>query len=103
MGLGLWYSVPATLATEGLLFAVGIWIYVATTRARDRVGSIGFWTLAAFIAGLYALAMLAPPPPDTKAIAVTDLALLLLFASAAWADRHREIRVAARARSAVSS
>ena len=91
-GLGLWYSLPATVAVEGLLYATGIGIYIATTRAKDRVGSIAFWSLAVFIAALYALATFAPPPPDTRAIAVTDIALIVLFGWAAWADRHREVR-----------
>ena len=39
MGTGLWYSVPATLLVEGLLFATGIWIYIATTRAKTEWGA----------------------------------------------------------------
>ena len=27
VGLGLWYSVPATLAVEFALFGAGVWIY----------------------------------------------------------------------------
>ena len=46
VGLGLWNSVPATLAVEFALFAGGIWLYLSATRARDRVGT---WALAAFV------------------------------------------------------
>ncbi len=102
LGLGLWYSVPATLLVEGLLFATGIWIYIATTRAKDRVGSIAFWVLMAVLAGLYAMASAAPPPPNMKAIAITDIALVGIFAWAAWADRHRALRAAPVALSATA-
>jgi len=33
-GLGLWRSVPATLAVEGAMFAAGVAVYLAATRAR---------------------------------------------------------------------
>jgi hypothetical protein len=41
-GLGLWNSLPATLALETTVFAAGVWIYTRTTRALDRTRSIGF-------------------------------------------------------------
>jgi hypothetical protein len=39
-GLGLWNSVPGTIAVELALWIAGTWIYVRTTRARDRVGGL---------------------------------------------------------------
>ena len=45
VGLGLWNSVPATLAMEIGLFVCGILLYVRSTRARDAtgVGRCGHW------------------------------------------------------------
>ncbi len=43
VGLGLWYSVPATLAVEFALFAIGAWLYASVTRPRDRIGTYAFW------------------------------------------------------------
>ena len=38
-GLGLWNSVPGTIAAETVLFAVGVWLYArATTHATRQVG-----------------------------------------------------------------
>ena len=51
LGLGLWNSMPATLAIEFLIFVTGLVIYVRTTAARDRVGSAGLWSLVVFLAG----------------------------------------------------
>src|SRR5262249_16256767 len=41
IGLGLWHSIPATVAVEGALFVAGVWIYVASTRAEDGIGRFG--------------------------------------------------------------
>jgi hypothetical protein len=39
VGLGLWNSVPGTLAVEGGLYAAGIALYFRGTRPRDAIGS----------------------------------------------------------------
>ena len=45
LGLGLWSSVPGTLAAELSVFLVGFALYARSTVARDRVGSIVLWSL----------------------------------------------------------
>lgn len=91
VGLGLWYSVAATVVVEVAMFAAGVILYVRGTRPRDRVGT---WALAGFVALLlviYAANILSPPPPGVQAIAWTGLAGgWLLVAWAYWIDRHRE-------------
>ncbi|BDG02105.1 hypothetical protein [Anaeromyxobacter oryzae] len=100
VGLGVWRSVPATLAVELLLFAAGVAIYLSSTRARDRAGTIGIGSLLAFLLIVYAASALGPPPPSSQAIGGAGLALWLLVPWAAWADRHRAPRGAARGPSA---
>lgn len=90
VGLGLWRSVPATVAVEGPMFAGALWLYFRSTRARDRIGRWGAVALAAFLAVLYALNLTSPPPPDLRAFAWVGLAAWLLPVWAWWADRHRE-------------
>ena len=36
LGLGLWNSVPGTMAVELTMYAAGLWVYFRATRARDR-------------------------------------------------------------------
>ena len=66
VGLGLWSSVAATLAVEGAIFAAGLWMYARSTRPKDRVGSIGLWSLVAFLLLIYAANLLGPPPEKAE-------------------------------------
>ena len=89
-GLGLWNSVPATVATEVAMFAAGVWIYAASTHARDAVGRWGFALFVAFLLAIYFGSVFGPPPPSVTAIWVTAIvgaALLILWSW--WMDRRR--------------
>jgi hypothetical protein len=90
VGLGLWNSVAGTVLIETLLFMAGVAVYVTTTRANDKAGSLGFW---GFIAGLFALylaAVFGPPPPNEQGLIIGGFMMPLLVAWGHWADRHRE-------------
>lgn len=90
VGLGLWNSVPGTIAVECAMFAAGVWIYATVTRARDAVGRWAFVGLVALLVVAYAGNILGGPPPSVAAIWITGLAGgALLFWLSWWADRHR--------------
>ena len=89
VGLGLWGSLPATLLVELAVFAVGVFLYLRTTRASDRTGSIALWALVGFLLVIYAGNILGPPPPSVSAIAWLGQAQWLLIAWGYWIDRHR--------------
>jgi hypothetical protein len=91
LGFRLWDSLPATLLVEGLLFAFGIALYLRATTARDRIGSVGLWSLLAFLAVTYAAAVFGPPPPNAHAVVVFGTAVWLLIVWAHWVDRHRTV------------
>ncbi len=90
VGLGLWYSVPATMAVEITMFVIGLALYLSATRARNWMGHASLWLLVALLALGYSSRT---PPPSVGAlttvsfvmIAVTVLILL-------WIDRTRELR-----------
>jgi hypothetical protein len=89
VGLGLWNSVAGTIAAEGVLYMVGLWLYVTHTEPADRVGR---YALAAFTVTLpliYAANLLGPPPPSVEMIAVVGQGQWLIVLWAAWVDRHR--------------
>ena len=89
-GLGLWNSVPATIAIEGAMFAIGVWIYARSAPSRDRIGTFAFWGLVVFLALIYFANIFGPPPPSVTAIAIAGIAGAALFTVWSWwADRHR--------------
>jgi len=89
-GLGLWNSVPATLTIELALFAIGVWIYAASTRARDAIGRWSFVAFVVFLLIIYALNVFGGPPPSVTALWIVALAgAAILVAWSAWFDYHR--------------
>jgi len=92
VGLGLWRSTAGTIAVESVLFAMGLWIYVATTRPRDRVGAVALWAFVALILAAYVSSIAGPPPPDWKPIAWVGVASWAFLLWVRWFDRHRAER-----------
>jgi len=89
-GLGLWNSVPATLTIELALFAAGVWLYAAGTRARDGIGRWGFAGFVAFVLVAYASNVFGPPPPSVAALGIFAIAgAIVLLVWSWWFDRHR--------------
>jgi hypothetical protein len=88
-GLGLWNSLAGTLVVEAGLFAVGVYIYVTTTRARNRIGAIGFWALVSLLAIIYVMSLFGPPPPDVTMIAYAGNVSWLFVVWAYWVDKNR--------------
>jgi hypothetical protein len=94
VGLGLWSSVPATLAVELAIFFAGVALYVRGTQPRDRAGRIAAWTLVGFVLLIYAANVVGPPPPSSRAVAVAGLAQWLFVPWGAFIDRHRSAAAA---------
>lgn len=90
VGLGLWNSIPATVAIEGMLFAVCVGNYLHATRARDAVGRWALFGLLAFLVAIYVASFMGPPPPSMAAVTWSAMAMWLLVAWGYWIDAHRE-------------
>lgn len=91
VGLGLWRSLPLTLAIEFGLLGLGLWIYVSATRPLDRIGT---WGLVAMVAALLATLgseFLSAPPTSERAVALLTLTLWLYMPMGWWIDRHRRL------------
>lgn len=95
VGLGLWNSPIATVAVEGVLYVLGIWIYLRVTREKDEIGKWGLLAFAVAIAGLYVANIFSRRPPSSlKLLLIAALALgLIPVLWAWWVDRHREPRL----------
>ena len=80
VGLGLWNSLPATVAVEGALFAAAVAWFV-----RRRVVTKGFWILIGVLSAVYAANLAGPPPPSVTAVAGSAVVLVPLLWW--WANR----------------
>ena len=93
VGAGLWNSIPATLAVELAMFALAVAFYLRSSRARDRAGAIGLWTLLGVLLASYFGAAFGPLPPGVEAIAWTGIAGGVMTAAwGYWLERHRQMR-----------
>jgi len=94
IGLGLWNHPVLAIGVELSLFAAGVWLYAASTRALNRKGSIGLWALVVFLLLVYAANFLGPPPPSVNAVAWSAEAIWLLVAWGFWVDHNRVAKTA---------
>lgn len=90
LGLGLWRSVPGTVAVEGIMFAAGVWLYATATKPRDAIGRYGWWGLVLLTVMAYIGNLSGSAPATATALAWTAIiASLVTVLWAWWADRHR--------------
>jgi membrane-bound metal-dependent hydrolase YbcI (DUF457 family) len=89
VGLGLWNSIPWTLAVEFAMLAIALWLYVRTTQPRDRTGRYGLWAFVALAIVMYAGNLMSPPPPSVQALALFALSGWIVPFWAGWFDAHR--------------
>lgn len=93
VGLGLWNSVILTLIVEGFIFIAGAYLYIKTTKAENKKGSIGLWSLVVFLIIVYLMNVFGPPPPSSDAIAIAGLSQWLLIIWAYWIDKNRKVEI----------
>ena len=89
VGFGLWNSVLFTVIVEGFIFAAGSYLYFTSTKAENKKGSIGLWSLLGFLIIIYISNLAGSPPPDQLAIAIVGQSQWLLIIWAYWIDRNR--------------
>ena len=91
-GLGLWNSIPATVAIEVPMFIAGLWIYTTVTHPRDRIGTWAFASLIVTVLIIYAANIFSPPPPSVKALTIVAMIGGVIFTVWSWwADSHRDV------------
>lgn len=89
VGLGLWRNPAATIVVEVMMYVAGVAIYARSTRAIDKKGSYGLWTLVATLLVLYVVSIISPPPPSVTALAAGALIGWPLALWPWWIDKHR--------------
>jgi LexA-binding, inner membrane-associated putative hydrolase len=93
-GLGLWNSIRGTMVVELAMFAVGVWMYVNTTRARDRIGQYAFIAYVVLLLAAYIGDRFGGPPENVLRDIVWPgiIAEVILLLWPWWFDRHRILR-----------
>jgi len=90
VGLGLWNSLIFTLLVETAIFAVGIFLYMKITKAKNKKGEYGFWGLIIFLLFVYIMNVFGSTPPNEEAIAWAGNLQWLFVLWAYWVDKNRD-------------
>jgi len=93
VGLGLWNSTIATIIVESALFLLGIFFYLRTTKAKDKIGVVALWMLIILLGISYIANIVGPPPPDAAPVGWMALSMWLFIPWGYWIDRHRLNRI----------
>lgn len=92
VGMGLWNHVAVTLILEGLIFAVGVYFYASTTKAKNKIGGWGLWVLVALLV-LFSISSLVTPPPTGPLMNMFisfNALMAIIIGLAYWIDANRE-------------
>jgi len=89
VGLGLWNYPVVSFIVESLIFIAGIYLYLSSTKTKNKTGTFAFWGLIVFLAAVYTMNVLGPPPPSVEAIGYAGLLQWLFIPWAYWIDKNR--------------
>ena len=89
VGLGVWNSVPATIALEATALVAGAVIYARTAGPRDRLARLAWGGLLVFLSATFLASAFGPPPPSPQAVAKVALMMWVFPVWAWWLDRPR--------------
>jgi hypothetical protein len=92
VGLGLWNSVIATILIEGGIFIFGVYLFIKTTKAKNKTGIYAFWSLIIFLILIFVMNLLGPPPESVDAIGYVGLSQWLIIAWGYWIGKYRIVR-----------
>ena len=95
VGLGLWNSIPATVAVESVMLAAGLALYLATTRAKRWTGHLSLWSFVGLLVLAYCATAFGPPPPSVELLGYVGLITWVFVPWAFWIEHTRELRVPA--------
>ena len=91
VGLGLWAWPLVTAVVEGVLFVIGMALYMRATRAKNAVGRWSVWLLAVLLVAAHLAGLYTPPPPSVEAIGWAGQIGWIFIGLGYWVDRNREV------------
>jgi hypothetical protein len=91
-GLGLWQSIPATFAVEGLIWLAALAIFLRVRRPLGAQGQLALWSFVLVSTLLWAFSPFSPPPPSEQAVAYFSIFGWIIVPWAWWIERTSEAR-----------
>jgi hypothetical protein len=92
VGLGLWDSIPATYAVEGLLWVLSIALFLGVRRLKGLQGQVAFWSFVLVSTVMWATGPSSPPPSDVRSLALFALIGWIIVPWAWWIERTSDNR-----------
>jgi FtsH-binding integral membrane protein len=93
VGLQLWTKPIASTILESFIFIVGLILYLRSTKAKNKTGSIVFWILIVLLILAHMANLLSPPPTSVTALAWGAQFMWIFVILAFWADNNRTTRL----------
>lgn len=91
-GLGLWNSFWGTFIVEFGLFAAGAYLYITTTKAKNKTGTYSLAFLFAFLTIIHLANFFGPPPPSVEMVALAGNLGWLFALIPWWVERNRTLK-----------
>jgi hypothetical protein len=91
VGLGLWNSFTGTIIVEVTIYAIGIYMYYTSTKAKNKTGIYSFWILVAFLFLIHMMNLFGPPPTKVEPLAYSALIQWLVILWGYWIDKNRVV------------
>jgi len=89
VGFGWWNQRTLAILSEGLIFVLGLFLYLRNTRAKNGVGRYGFWAMIVMLVCIHMNNLLGPVPTSVNAIAWAGQLQWIFVVWAFWVDRNR--------------
>jgi membrane-bound metal-dependent hydrolase YbcI (DUF457 family) len=90
-GLGLWNSIQGTIIVEAGFFVFAVYLYFSITKAKDKAGNYGFWSLVILLLIIYFANIFGSAPPDETVLPYVGLLTWIFVPWAYWIEKHRTI------------
>lgn len=94
VGYGLWNYLAATVVIETIVFFAGLFFYTSMTKAKNKKGTWGLWSLVLFLLLISLNNTFGPAPRQVDATLLISLIILMavLVVLAGWVDKNRELK-----------
>jgi membrane-bound metal-dependent hydrolase YbcI (DUF457 family) len=94
VGFGLWNYVAASFILETVIFFSGSFIYTSMTKAINKKGSWGLWSLVTLLILISLSNTFGPAPKQADVTLFASLLVLMaiIIIGAWWIDKNRELK-----------